>query len=561
MSNDRPWLDNYPPGVPADIDITQYRSIVDVLEESFEKYRDRPAFTSFGKTVTYGEIDELSNQFAGYLSGELKLAKGDRIAIMLLNVIQYPVALFAALRLGLVVVNTNPLYTPRELEHQLKDSGAKALIVLDNFAATAQEALEHVPVPHVITTGIGDLLGVKGAVINFVLKHVKKMVPEFRIDGAVRFGDALSRGGRHETTSPDVSREDIAFLQYTGGTTGVAKGAMLTHGNMVANMLQAGAWFGKQIRPGEETIITALPLYHIFALTCNCFIFLRFGGRSVLITNPRDMPGFVKELSKVRFTAITGVNTLFNGLVHTEGFDKLDFSSLRMSFGGGMAVQRVVAEKWQAITGCPLIEGYGMTESSPVATINPMIEGASFSGSIGMPVPSTDISIQDDDGKHLAIGEIGEICIHGPQVMKGYWNQPGETAKAISSDGWLRTGDIGRIDEKGLVYIVDRKKDMILVSGFNVYPNEIEDIVVRCPGVLECAAVGVPDEHSGEVVKLFVVRKDPSLTEETIKAWCREYLTGYKRPKLIEFRDSLPKSNVGKILRRELRDEEKKKAG
>ncbi|WP_250634573.1 long-chain-fatty-acid--CoA ligase [Pinirhizobacter soli] len=561
MSNDRPWLDNYPPGVPADIDITQYRSIVDVLEESFEKYRDRPAFTSFGKTVTYGEIDELSNQFAGYLSGELKLAKGDRIAIMLLNVIQYPVALFAALRLGLVVVNTNPLYTPRELEHQLKDSGAKALIVLDNFAATAQEALKHVPVPHVITTGIGDLLGIKGAVINFVLKHVKKMVPEFRIDGAVRFGDALSRGGRHETTSPDVSREDIAFLQYTGGTTGVAKGAMLTHGNMVANMLQAGAWFGKQIRPGEETIITALPLYHIFALTCNCFIFLRFGGRSVLITNPRDMPGFVKELSKVRFTAITGVNTLFNGLVHTEGFDKLDFSSLRMSFGGGMAVQRAVAEKWQAITGCPLIEGYGMTESSPVATINPMIEGASFSGSIGMPVPSTDISIQDDDGKHLAIGEVGEICIHGPQVMKGYWNQPGETAKAISSDGWLRTGDIGRIDEKGLVYIVDRKKDMILVSGFNVYPNEIEDIVVRCPGVLECAAVGVPDEHSGEVVKLFVVRKDPSLTEETIKAWCREYLTGYKRPKLIEFRDSLPKSNVGKILRRELRDEEKKKAG
>ncbi|HEY4143596.1 long-chain-fatty-acid--CoA ligase [Pinirhizobacter sp.] len=559
MSNDRPWLDNYPPGVPADIDITQYRSIVDVLEESFEKYRDRPAFTSFGKTVSYGEIDELSNQFAGYLSGELKLVKGDRIAIMLLNVIQYPVALFAALRLGLVVVNTNPLYTPRELEHQLKDSGAKALIVLDNFAATVQEALKHVPVPHVITTGIGDLLGVKGAVINFVIKHVKKMVPEFRIDGAVRFGDALSRGGRHETTSPDVSRDDVAFLQYTGGTTGVAKGAMLTHGNMVANMLQAGAWFGAQIRPGQEIIITALPLYHIFALTCNCFIFLRFGGQSILITNPRDMPGFVKDLSKVRFTAITGVNTLFNGLVHTEGFDKLDFSSLRMSFGGGMAVQRAVAEKWQAITGCPLIEGYGMTESSPVATINPMIEGASFSGSIGMPIPSTEISIQDDDGKHQTTGDIGEICIRGPQVMKGYWNQPGETAKVISSDGWLRTGDIGRIDEKGLVYIVDRKKDMILVSGFNVYPNEIEDIVVRCPGVLECAAVGVPDEHSGEVVKLFVVRKDPSLTEETIKAWCRENLTGYKRPKLIEFRDSLPKSNVGKILRRELRDEEKKK--
>jgi long-chain acyl-CoA synthetase len=558
MTNDRPWLDNYPAGVPADIDIGQYQSIADVQDEAFARYRDRPAFTSFGKTISYAQVDELSKHFAGYLSGELKLVKGDRIAIMLVNTLQYPIALFAALRIGLTVVNTNPMYTARELQHQLEDSGAKALVVLDNFAAVAQQVLSHTPVKHVITTGIGDLLGLKGKVINFVLKNIKKMVPAYRIDGAVRFADALSRGAKHQVTKPSLTREDVAFLQYTGGTTGVAKGAMLTHGNMIANMLQAGAWFGPKIHPGEEIIITALPLYHIFALTCNCFIFLRFGGRSILIANPRDMPGFVKELRAVKFTAITGVNTLFNGLVHTPGFDTIDFSHLRMSFGGGMAVQRVVAEKWEAITGCPLIEGYGMTESSPVATINPMIDGATFSGSIGMPVPSTEISIQDDDGNHQGLGDIGEICIRGPQVMKGYWQQPGETAKVLSADGWLRTGDIGRMDEKGLVYIVDRKKDMILVSGFNVYPNEIEDVVVRCPGVLEVAAVGVPDEHSGEVVKIFVVKKDPALTKEALQAFCKENFTGYKRPKQIEFRDALPKSNVGKILRRELRDEAKK---
>ncbi|MBE1160995.1 long-chain-fatty-acid--CoA ligase [Dyella acidiphila] len=557
MSNERPWLNHYPPGVPAEIDIHQYASIAAVLDEAFERYRSCAAFSNFGKSMTYGEIDTLSRQFAGYLTGELKLKRGDRIAIMLPNVLQYPIALFGALRAGLVVVNTNPMYTARELKHQLTDAGAQAIVVLDNFASTLQSIVSETGVKHIVTTGIGDLLGAKGVLVNFVLKHVKKMVPAYQLPHAVRFAEALARGGRHELVRPVLGHNDIAFLQYTGGTTGVAKGAMLTHGNMIANMLQAGAWFGAQIRPGEETIITALPLYHIFALTCNCFIFLRFGGRSILITNPRDMPGFVKELGKIRFTAITGVNTLFNGLLNTPGFDQIDFSSLRMSFGGGMAVQRAVAEKWEKTTGCVLIEGYGMTESSPVATINPLVEGARFNGSIGLPIPSTSISIQDEDGRHLGIGEIGEICIYGPQVMKGYWNQTEETSKVLSPDGWLRTGDIGRMDESGYIYIVDRKKDMILVSGFNVYPNEIEDTVMKHPGVAEVAAIGISDEHSGEAVKLFVVRKDPKLTVEQLKEFCRENLTGYKRPKVIEFRDALPKSNVGKILRRELRDEKK----
>jgi long-chain acyl-CoA synthetase len=557
MSNERPWLDHYPAGVPEQINIDEYASVASVIDEAFAKFADRPAFTNFGKTLSYREIDEASGQFAGYLTGVLKLVKGDRIAIMLPNVLQYPIALFGALRAGLVVVNTNPMYTARELKHQLEDSGAKAIVVLDNFAATLQEVVAQTHVQHVITTGLGDLLGAKGVVINFALKHIKKMVPAFHIANAVRFHDALSQGQAHPLQPVTLNHDDIAFLQYTGGTTGVAKGAMLTHGNMVANMLQAGAWFAAKIQPGEEIIITALPLYHIFALTCNCFIFLRFGGQSILITNPRDMPAFVKVLSEVKFTSITGVNTLFNGLLNTPGFDKVDFSHLRMSFGGGMAVQRTVAEKWEKITGCALIEGYGMTESSPVATINPLVDGARFSGSIGLPIPSTEIGIQDDDGQPLAMGEVGEICIRGPQVMKGYWQQTDETTKVLSGDGWLRTGDLGRIDEKGLVYIVDRKKDMILVSGFNVYPNEIEDTVMQNPGVAEVAAVGVPDEHSGEVVKLFVVRKDPALTVEALKEFCRENLTGYKRPKLIEFRDELPKSNVGKILRRELRDEKK----
>ena len=557
MSNERPWLAHYPAGVPETINIDDYASVAAVMDEAFAKFADRPAFTNFGKTLDYRQIDEMSGQFAGYLTGVLKLGKGDRIAIMLPNVLQYPIALFGALRAGLVVVNTNPMYTARELRHQLEDAGAKAIVVLDNFAATLQEVLAQTHVEHIVTTGIGDLLGAKGVLINFALRHVKKMVPAYHLPQAVRFNEALSQGKAHPLKPVSIGHDDIAFLQYTGGTTGVAKGAMLTHGNMVANMLQAGAWFSAKIRPGQEIIITALPLYHIFALTCNCFIFLRFGGRSLLITNPRDMPAFVKELASVKFTVITGVNTLFNGLLNSPGFDQIDFSQLRMSFGGGMAVQRAVAEKWQKVTGCTLIEGYGMTESSPVATINPLIDGARFSGSIGLPISSTDIGIQDDDGKPLAMGEVGEICIRGPQVMKGYWQQPGETSKVLSADGWLRTGDLGRIDEAGLVYIVDRKKDMILVSGFNVYPNEIEDIVMQYPGVIEVAAVGVPDEHSGEVVKLFVVRKDPNVTSDELKQFCRENLTGYKRPKLIEFRDELPKSNVGKILRRELRDEKK----
>ncbi len=557
MSNERPWLDHYPAGVPAEIDVNEYASVPAVLEEAFGRFKDRPAYASFGHELSYAQIDTLSRQFAGYLTGVLQLGKGDRIAIMLPNVMQYPIALFGALRAGLVVVNTNPLYTARELKHQLEDSGARAIVVLDNFAATLKEVIVQTHVEHVITTGLGDMLGAKGKLINFTLKHIKKMVPAYSLPQAVRFPDALTRGAAHALAPVQLGHDDIAFLQYTGGTTGVAKGAMLTHGNMIANMLQSGAWFAAKIRPGEETIVTALPLYHIFALTCNCFIFLRFGGKSLLITNPRDMPGFVKELAHSGFTAITGVNTLFNGLLNTPGFDQVDCSQLRMSFGGGMAVQRAVAEKWEKVTGCPLIEGYGMTESSPVATINPLVEGARFSGSIGLPVPSTEISIQDDEGHHLDQGQVGEICIRGPQVMKGYWNQPTETAKVLTGDRWLRTGDLGRIDELGMVYIVDRKKDMILVSGFNVYPNEVEDALMAHPGVLEVAAVGVPDEHSGEVVKLFVVRKDPSLTEDEVRQFCRENLTGYKRPKLIEFRDTLPKSNVGKILRRELRDEKK----
>ncbi len=560
MSNERPWLDHYPAGVPAQIDVNEYASVPAVLEEAFGRFSERPAYASFGHELSYGEIDALSRQFAAYLTGVLKLVKGDRIAIMMPNVLQYPIALFGALRAGMVVVNTNPLYTARELRHQLEDSGAKAIVVLDNFAATLQEVVKETHVEHIVTSGLGDMVGAKGMLINFALKHVKKMVPAYSLPQAVRFKDALARGAAHQLAPVQVGHDDTAFLQYPGGTTGVAKGAMLTHGNMIANMLQSGAWFAAKIRPGEETIVTALPLYHIFALTCNCFIFLRFGGKSLLITNPRDMPAFVKELAQSKFTAITGVNTLFNGLLHTPGFEQMDFSHLRMSFGGGMAVQRAVAEKWEKVTGCALIEGYGMTESSPVATINPLIEGAHFTGSIGLPVPSTEISIQDDDGRQLELGQVGEICIRGPQVMKGYWNQPAETAKVLSNDGWLRTGDLGRIDEMGMVYIVDRKKDMILVSGFNVYPNEVEDAVMAHPGVLEVAAVGVPDEHSGEVVKLFVVRKDPNLTEDDVRQFCRESLTGYKRPKLIEFRDALPKSNVGKILRRELRDEKKASA-
>jgi long-chain acyl-CoA synthetase len=561
MSNERPWLENYPAGVPEQIDVSQYASVPAVLEEAFTRFRDRPAFASFGRQLSYGQIDEMSRQFAGYLTGVLKLGKGDRIAIMMPNVLQYPIALFGALRAGLVVVNTNPMYTARELKHQLEDAGARAIVVLDNFAGTLQHVVAETHVQHVITTGIGDLLGFpKGPLINFVLKHVKKMVPAFDLPQAVRFRDALARGAAHPLQPVTLTHDDIAFLQYTGGTTGVAKGAMLTHGNMVANMLQAAAWIGTDlVKPGEEVIITALPLYHIFSLTANGLVFMRLGGLNWLITNPRDMPGFVKELRKSGFTALTGVNTLFNGLLNTPGFSELDFSKLHLTLGGGMAVQRAVAERWKKITGCTLAEAYGLTETSPAVCINPL-DLKEYNGSIGLPVPSTNVAIWSEDGTPLPVGEVGELMVHGPQVMKGYWNRPDETAKVLGADGWLHTGDIAKMDANGYFYIVDRKKDMILVSGFNVYPNEVEDAVMAHPGVLEVAAVGVPDEHSGEVVKLFVVRKDPNLTEEALKQFCRENLTGYKRPKLIEFRDSLPKSNVGKILRRELRDEKKPSA-
>lgn len=558
MSNERPWLDHYPAGVPEQIDVNAYASVPAVLEEAFGRFSERPAFASFGRQLSYGQIDAMSRQFAGYLTGVLKLVKGDRIAIMMPNVLQYPIALFGALRAGLVVVNTNPLYTARELKHQLEDSGAKAIVVLDNFAATLQHVVAETQVQHIVTTGLGDLLGFpKGALFNFVLKHVKKMVPAFNLPQAVRFRDALARGAAHPMQTVVLGHDDVAFLQYTGGTTGVAKGAMLTHGNMIANMLQAGAWIGTElVKPGEEVIITALPLYHIFSLTANGLVFARLGGLNWLITNPRDMPGFVKELKKSGFTALTGVNTLFNGLLNTPGFADLDFSRLHLTLGGGMAVQRAVAERWKKVTGCTLAEAYGLTETSPAVCINPL-DLKAYNGSIGLPVPSTDVAIWSEDGQPLPVGEVGELMVQGPQVMKGYWQRPDETAKVLGADGWLHTGDIARMDENGYFYIVDRKKDMILVSGFNVYPNEVEDAVMQHPGVLEVAAVGVADEHSGEVVKLFVVRRDPNLTEEALRQFCRENLTGYKRPKLIEFRDSLPKSNVGKILRRELRDEGK----
>lgn len=553
MIGDRPWFKSYPAGVPHEIDMEQYRSVVAVFDEAVAKYRDRPAFRNFGKSITYGELDELSRRFAGYLLGELKLKKGDRVAIMMPNCLQYPIAIFGTLRAGLTVVNVNPMYTPRELKHQLDDSGAAALVVIDNFGRTAQEVVHTTPVKHIVTTALGDRLGLKGKIVNFVLKYVKKMVPDYELHGAVRFNEALARGEKFPLPQLDIDQEDIAFLQYTGGTTGVAKGAMLTHRNMVANMQQAGGWLGTNLTEGNEVVITALPLYHIFALTANCLVFMKIGGLSHLITNPRDMPGFVKELKSIRFTAITGVNTLFNGLLNTPGFDGVDFSHLKLSLGGGMAVQRAVADRWKKVTGCTLVEAYGLTETSPAACINPL-DLKDYNGAIGLPIPSTDACIKDDTGNMLPAGEVGELCLKGPQVMRGYWQRPDETAKVMDADGWFHTGDIAKMDENGFFYIVDRKKDMILVSGFNVYPNEVEDVVAAMPGVLEVAAVGVPDEKSGETVKVFIVKKDPNLTEEQVKAYCRENLTGYKRPHYVEFRKELPKSNVGKILRKELRD-------
>ena len=554
MGSERPWLASYPKGIPAQVDLEKYASIVSVLDEVCRDYRDRPAFANFGKQLSYADVDRLSAQFANYLLHELKLKKGDRVALMMPNVLQYPVAIFGVLRAGLTVVNTNPMYTARELKHQLTDSGASAIVVLENFASVVAEVIGETSVKQVIVTGVGDMLGFpKGALINFVLRHVKKQVPEYSIPGAIRFNRALEMGAGKTLPSIDIRGHDIAFLQYTGGTTGVAKGAMLTHRNLVANMQQSSVWIGTNAQPGKEIIITALPLYHIFALTANCLVFMKFGGLNHLITNPRDMPGFVAELKKIPFTAITGVNTLFNGLLNTPGFDKIDFSRLHLTLGGGMAVQRAVAERWKKATGITLIEAYGLTETSPAACMNPM-DLAEYNGAIGLPISSTDACVKDDAGHQLPAGEVGELCIKGPQVMAGYWQRPEETAKVIDAEGWLHTGDMAKMDDKGFFFIVDRKKDMILVSGFNVYPNEVEDVVALMPEVLEVAAVGVPDDKSGEAVKVVIVKKDPELTAEKVKAFCKEQLTGYKLPKFVEFRTELPKSNVGKILRRELRD-------
>ena len=553
------WLKSYQPGVASIIDPNQYSSLVDLAESIFQKFAMKPSFHNMGKTITYAELDRMSYRFACYLQNDLKLSRGDRIAIMMPNVLQYPVALFGALRAGMVVVNCNPLYTPRELEHQLKDSGSKAIVILANFASTLEKIIANTPVKNVIVTEVGDLLGFpKGLIVNSVLKYVKKMVPAFSIQGAVSFRDALSLGSTTSLSKPVVKNEDIAFLQYTGGTTGVSKGAMLTHGNILANFLQAKTWIQFLVKEGEEVIITPLPLYHVFSLTANCLIFCSLGALNVLITNPRDMPGFIKELKKWKFTAITGVNTLFNGLLNTAGFSELDFSHLKVALGGGMAVQRAVAEKWKAVTGVPLIEAYGLTETSPAACINPMTL-REYNGFIGLPLPSTEVSILDDSGAEVDLGLVGEISIRGPQVMKGYWNRPDETAKVMTADGFFRTGDLGYMNEDGYVKIVDRKKDMILVSGFNVYPNEIEDVLVTHPKVLEAAAIGVPDEKSGEAVKVFIVKRDPTLTEDEVKTFAKQGLTGYKLPKYVEFRSELPKSNVGKILRKDLRDQDLKK--
>jgi long-chain acyl-CoA synthetase len=553
---DKFWLKEYPAGVPAEINTGSYASIKAVLEESFAKFAELPAFTNMGTALSYADIDAQSRQFAAYLQKVAGLNKGDRVALMMPNLLQYPVALFGILRAGMVAVNVNPLYTAHELEHQLVDSGARAIVILENFATTLQAVVGKTGVQHVIVTAIGDLLGFpKRPIVNFVVRRIKKMVPPWHIERARPFRDVLAEGAHHQPDEVSLNHDDIAFLQYTGGTTGVSKGAVLTHGNMVANVLQASAWLGSSLERKQEVVITALPLYHIFSLTANCMVFITLGGTNVLITNPRDLPTFVKTLAGVRFSVITGVNTLFNALLHAPGFDKLDFSALKLALGGGMAVQRAVAEHWKQITGVPIVEAYGLTETSPAACINPL-HIKDYNSSIGLPIPSTEVSIRDDNSNELPVGEVGEICIRGPQVMRGYWNRPDETAKVLSPDGWLRTGDMGRFDERGYVYIVDRKKDMILVSGFNVYPNEVEDVVMMHPGVRECAAVGVPNEHSGEVVKLFVVKKDPSLTGEELIAHCHKYLTGYKVPKIVEFRAELPKSNVGKILRRELRDED-----
>ncbi len=553
-SSDKIWLGAYPKGVPAEINLGEYRSVVEVLEKSIQRFHDRPAFANMGVRLSYAELGRQTRDFASFLQQELGLPKGARVAIMLPNLLQYPIALFGALRAGLVVTNINPLLTPRELKHQLVDSGASAIVILENFCHVLAKVLPETQVKTVITTRIGDLLRFpKSVLANFVVKHVKKMVPPYDLPETTEFRQALARGAKQQFAPVTLEHEDIAFLQYTAGTTGVAKGVILTHGNIVANLLQAGAWIGPFIEEGREVIVTPLPLYHIFSLTANCLMFMKIGALIYLITNPRDFKGFVHELSKLRFTAITGVNTLFNALLNTPGFDKVDFSSVKIALGGGMALQRAVADRWKNVTGKTLIEAYGLTEASPGVCINP-IDLAAYNGTVGLPLPSTECAIQDEHGKSLPPGEVGELCVRGPQVMRGYWNRPEQTEKVLRADGWLHTGDVARMDDSGFVQLLERKDDMINVSGFNVYPNEVENTVAAHPGIAEVAAIGVPDERSGEAVKIFAVRKDPGLTEQSLRAYCAENLARYKLPKHIEFRDSLPKSPVGKILRRELRE-------
>jgi len=549
------WLKSYPPGVPEELPTPPFKSVRELFEATFREYPDRPAYHNMGTTLTYRDLDEASMQFACYLQKTLGLMRGERVAIMLPNLLQYPVAMCGIFRAGLVVVNVNPLYTARELQHQLKDSGAKCIVILENFAHILEQVIGHTDVRQVVTTGVGDLLKQpKGSFVNFMLRHVKRAVPKFSLPGSVNFREALSAGAEAEIVPVELGLADIAFLQYTGGTTGVSKGAMLSHRNMVYNVFQTVIW-QSDVYEGLDyvTAITALPLYHIFSLQGNCLTVMALGGFNVLITNPRDTKAFVSEIAKYRFNLFTGVNTLFAALLNTPGFKSVDFSGLRTCIGGGMAVQPAVARDWKAVTGSTILQGYGLTETSPVAIVNPI--DSEFTGAIGLPVPSTDVIICNDDGKPLPVGEIGEICIRGPQVMEGYWQRPEETENVMLPGGWLKTGDIGRMDEHGYVFIEDRKKDMILVSGFNVYPNEIENVIVEMEGILEAAAIGIPNEKSGEIVKIFAVRKNDSVTEEDVIAYCRENLTGYKRPKAVEFRDDLPKTNVGKILRRALRDD------
>jgi len=547
------WLKRYPEKVPAEIDYGSYNSLNDIFDESVQKHAENPAYVNMGCTMTYGEVEEQSRAFAAYLQNDLKLVKGDRVALMMPNLLQYPVALFGVLRAGMVVVNVNPLYTPRELKHQLSDSGAKAIVIISNFASVLEKVIKDSPVEHVILTQLGDLFSpLKGTITNLVVKYVKKMVPKFNLPKAVSFRTVIKQGRARTFNPVSTQLDDIAFLQYTGGTTGVSKGAILTHKNMLSNVLQAEGAYGSILDHGQETVITALPLYHVFALTVNGLLFFLCGGKNILITNPRDLPNLVNEIDTYKPSAITGVNTLFNALVNDESFNKLNFSALKLSVGGGMAVQRAVAEKWKKITGCHLLEGYGLTECSPLVTVNPY-DLHEYNGSIGLPVSSTNVRIIDEDGGVLTKpGAVGEMQVCGPQVMQGYWQRPAETAEVIT-DGWLNTGDIARMDEDGFFYIVDRKKDMILVSGFNVFPNEIEDVLALNDNILEAAAVGVPNQNSGETVKVFVVKKG-EISKEAVISHCREHLTAYKVPKIVEFRDELPKSNVGKILRRELRD-------